>query len=116
MSIGKICSYDTMISVTFYRKKRLKSLRWVELNQQIDSLLAQSSQLRFWRDCLWDAVELVDWRSSKIRDRAINHWLAEETLKGMNQLPHPRIQKLVERLEAQFPEMLTFLDGIVQPP
>ena len=103
-------------------EKRLRKLwneatfaEWVELNQQIDSLLAQSSQLRFWRGCLWDAVELVDWRSGEIRDRAINQWLAEETLKGMKQLPHPRIQKLVERLEAQFSEMLTFLDGIVQP-
>jgi len=89
--------------------------QWAALDAQIDSLLEQSSRLRFWRDCLWDAVELVDWRSGEIRDRAINQWLADETLHGLRQLPHPRIQQLAERLAAQLPEMLTFLDGIAQP-
>ena len=88
---------------------------WVELNEQFDHLLAQINQLRFWHECLWDAVELVDWRSGEIRDRALNQWLADETLKGIQQLPHPRIQKLAERLENQLSEMLTFLDGIAQP-
>jgi hypothetical protein len=31
--------------------------------------------------------------------RAIHQWLAEETLNGIKQLPHPRVQKLVEGLE-----------------
>jgi hypothetical protein len=88
---------------------------WAELNEQFDHLLAQIDRLRFWHECLWDAVELVDWRNGEIRQRAINQWLAEETLKGIKQLPHPRIQKLAERLENQLPEMLTFLDGIVEP-
>jgi hypothetical protein len=88
---------------------------WVELNEQFDHLLAQINRLRFWHECLWDAVELVDWRSGEIRHRALNQWLADETLKGIKQLPHPRIQKLAERLENQLPEMLTFLDGIAQP-
>jgi hypothetical protein len=88
---------------------------WVELNKQFDHLLAQINRLRFWHECLWDAVELVDWRSGEIRDRALNRWLADETLKGIKQLPHPRIQKLAERLENQLPEMLTFLNGIAQP-
>jgi hypothetical protein len=88
---------------------------WLVQEEQITSLLEQSSRLRFWRDCLWDAVELVDWRSGEIRDRAINQWLADETLKGIRQLPHPRIQKLAERLTAQLPEMLTFLETIAQP-
>jgi hypothetical protein len=88
---------------------------WVELNEQFDHLLAQVNRLRFWHDCLWDAVELVDWRSGEIRDRALNQWLANETLKGIQQLPHPRIQKLADRLENQLPEMLTFLDGIAHP-
>jgi hypothetical protein len=88
---------------------------WVVQEEQIASLLEQSSRLRFWRDCLWDAVELVDWRSGEIRDRTINQWLADETLNGIRQLPHPRIQKLAERLTAQLPEMLTFLEAITQP-
>ena len=88
---------------------------WVVLNEQFDNLVAQINRLCFWHGCLWDAVELVDWRNGEIRQRAINQWLAEETLKGIKQLPHLRIQKLVERLENQLPEMLTFLDGIVEP-
>ena len=58
---------------------------------------------------------MVDWRNGEIRNRAINQWLADETLKGIKQLSHPRIQKLAERLEKQLPDMLTFLDGIAQP-
>ena len=88
---------------------------WVQPYEQFENLLAQINQLSFWYGCLWDAVELVDWRNGEIRQRAINQWLAEETLKGIKQLPHPRIQKLAERLEEQLPEMLTFLDGILEP-
>ncbi len=89
--------------------------KWAEIETQFDELARQINTLSFWRGCLWDAVELVDWRNGEIRDRAINQWLAEETLKGIQQLPHPRIRQLAERLEKQLPEMLTFLDGIVQP-
>lgn len=88
---------------------------WVKLDEPMQDLLAQSQRLRFLRSCLWDAVELVDWRSGEIRDRPINQWLADETLKEMKRLPHARIQKLVERLEDVVPEMLTFLDGLAQP-
>lgn len=88
---------------------------WVKPYEQFENLLAQINQLSFWYGCLWDAVELVDWRNGEIRQRAINQWLAEETLKGIKQLPHPRIHKLAERLEEQLPEMLTFLDGILEP-
>jgi len=89
--------------------------QWVTVTQRADRLLEQSAQLRFWRACLWDAVEVVDLRSGEIRDRAINQWLLTETLAGMRQLTHPRIQKLVERLDAQAPELLTFLDSLAQP-
>ena len=89
--------------------------KWIKPYEQFENLLAQIDQLSFWYGCFWDAVELVDWRNGEIRNRAINQWLAEETLKGIKQLPHPRIQKLVEGLEKQLPEMLTFLDGIVEP-
>ena len=87
----------------------------LQVDQQMEDLLAQSSRLHFLRGCLWDAVELVDWRSGEIRNRAINQWLADETLREMKRLPHARIQKLVERLEDVLPEMLTFLDSLAQP-
>jgi hypothetical protein len=89
--------------------------KWLEHNQQFEDLLAQIKALTFWLGCLWDAVELVDWRNGEIRNRAINQWLADETLKGIKQLSHPRIKKLAERLESQLPEMLTFLDEIATP-
>jgi hypothetical protein len=89
--------------------------QWVKPYEQLENLLTQIDRLSFWYGCFWDAVELVDWRNGDIRPRAINQWLAEETLKGIRQLPHPRIQKLVEGLEKQWPDMLTFLDGILEP-
>jgi len=103
-------------------EKRLKK-GWVEadfselvkLSLEIDDLLAQGDRLRFWLSCLWDAVELVDWRSGEIRNLEINQWLALESFKEMQKLSHPRIQKLVERLDGVFPEMLTFLDRIALP-
>ena len=90
-------------------------VKWVKPYEQLENLLTQIDRLSFWYGCLWDAVELVDWRNGEIRHRAINQWLAEETLKGIQQLPHPRIQKLADGLEKQLPEMLTFLDGILEP-
>jgi hypothetical protein len=90
-------------------------VEWAALSEQCDDLLAQIDHLSFWLECLWESVELVDWRCGDIRSRAINQWLADESLKGIQQLAHPRIQKLAERLENQLPEMLTFLDGIAQP-
>ena len=68
-------------------------VQWVGAYEQLEALLTQIDQLSFWRGCLWDAVELVDWRNGEIRHRAINQWLADETLKGIQQLSHPRIQK-----------------------
>lgn len=78
--------------------------KWVKPYEQLENLLTQIDRLSFWYGCLWDAVELVDWRNAEIRNRAINQWLAEETLKGIRQLPHPRIQKLGEGLEKQLPK------------
>jgi hypothetical protein len=89
--------------------------QWVAVTQRADSLLAQSVQLRDGYADLWEAVEVVDRRNGEIRDRAFNQWWLEETLARLRQLAPPRIQKLVERLDAQAPELLTFLDGLAQP-
>jgi hypothetical protein len=88
---------------------------WVKPYEKLEHLLAQIKQLSFWHGCLWDAVELVDWRNGEISTLAIHQWLAEETLQGIQLLPHPRIQKLAQRLAEQLPEMLTFLDAILEP-
>lgn len=83
--------------------------------ERAERLLAQSAQLRFWRAMLWEAVELVDWRNGEIRDRAFNQWLWDESLAALQRLDHPRIRKLVERLQTQASELLTFLTGVAQP-
>jgi hypothetical protein len=88
---------------------------WAATTQRAERLLAQSAQLRFWREMLWEAVELVDWRNGEIRDRAFNQWLWDESLAALQRLDHPRIQKLVERLRTQAPELLTFLASVEQP-
>jgi hypothetical protein len=69
-----------------------------------------SGEVRFWYGCLCDALEIVDWRSGEIRDRAINQWLLEETIRGLQQLDHSRVKKLVTHLQDQQDELLTFLD------
>ena len=84
--------------------------QWVAQTEPVERLLAQCSVMRFWYESLWDAVELVDWRSGEIRDRAINAWLFQETLNGLRAIEHPRVQKLVDRLSEQRHELLTFLD------
>ena len=106
-------------------ERREKSLRkrwsepgfadWAATTERAERLLEQSAQLRFWRELLWDAVELVDWRNGEIRDRTFNQWLLDESLAALQRLDHPRIQKLVERFRTQAPELLTFLAGVEQP-
>ena len=90
-------------------------VEWATATERAERLLYQSDRLRFWRGCLWEAVEIVDVANGEIRDRAINGWVLAESLAGLNDLDHPRIQKLTERLQAQAPELLTFLDDLVQP-
>jgi hypothetical protein len=110
------------LEVADHLEKRLRKAwdetlfaKWVEVDTQMNALLAQSHQLSLLRGYLWDAVELVDGRSGEIRSRAINQWLAEEALKEMKQLSHERIHKLATRLEDVLPDILTFLDGIDPP-
>jgi len=89
--------------------------QWVAQTEQGERLLAQCSAMRFWYENLWDAVELVDWRSGELRDRAINTWLLHETLNGLRTIDHPRVQKLVDRLLEASDDLLTFLDLFTPP-
>ena len=85
---------------------------WVEASDTAEALVEMSAELRFWRSCLCDALEIVDWRSGEIRDREINQWLLDETIQGLRQLDHLRIRALLTYLEAQREELLTFLDWL----
>ena len=88
---------------------------WVSLVEHSEDIRYQIEQLRFWQDCLRDACEIVDLCSGEIRNSAINRWLLDETLQGLGQLTHPRIQKFTKKLAAQAPDLLTFLAGLLQP-
>lgn len=89
--------------------------KWVSLTECSEALRQQASRLRFWGDCLQDSVEIVDLCSGEIRDANINGWLLGETLAGLRQLDHPRIQVLTDKLTAQAPDLLTFLNALAQP-
>jgi hypothetical protein len=85
---------------------------WAEVEEKAERLVEMSGQVRFWRGCLCDALEIVDWRSGEIRDREINAWLLGETIQGLRQVDHPRVKKLVTYLRKQQDELLTFLDWL----
>jgi len=90
-------------------------VEWSSLTERSDTLRQQAARLRFWGDCLQDSVEIVDLRSGEIRDFAINAWMLNETLAGLRQLDHPRIQTLTDKLVAQAPDLPTFLNAMTQP-
>lgn len=85
---------------------------WLQADDEAERLVNLSAQVRCWRGHLCDALELVDWRSGEIRDRAINEWLLNEVIRELHQLDHPRVRKLVTYLKGQQAEMLTFLDWL----
>ena len=61
---------------------------------------------------LVDALELVDWRSGEIRERAINDWLLTETLAALERIDHPKVQKWVKTLRRHQSQLLTSLDWL----
>ena len=65
-----------------------------------------------WLAHLIDALELVDWRSGEIRERAINDWLLDETLSAMSLIEHPVVLKWVKTLRRHQAQLLTSLDWL----
>ena len=75
-------------------------------------LYEQHDQFAHWLVHLVDALELVDWRSGEIRERATNDWLLTETLTALERIDHPRVQKWVKTLRRHQPQLLTSLDWL----
>lgn len=65
-----------------------------------------------WLSHLSDALELVDWRSGEIRERATNEWLLAETLTAMSRIDHPAVLKWVKSLRRHQAQLLTALDWL----
>ncbi len=71
-----------------------------------------------WLSHLYDAFELVDWRSGEIRDREIGEWLVEETVTAMAAIDDSRVQKWAKTLRRHQHQLLTalgWLDTSLQP-
>jgi hypothetical protein len=77
-----------------------------------ERLYEQYAEFACWFEHLCDALEVVDWRSGEIRDRAINEWLLEETLTALETIDHPRVQKWVKTLRHYQTQLLTCLDWL----
>ncbi len=77
-----------------------------------ERLYEQYAEFACWLEHLCDALEVVDWRSGEIRDRATNEWLLEETLKALETIDHPRIRKWVKTLRRYQSQLLTCLDWL----
>lgn len=75
-------------------------------------LYDQHDQFAHWLVHLGDALQLVDWRSGEIRERATNEWLLTETLAALERIDHPRVQKWVKTLRRHQPQLLTSLDWL----
>jgi hypothetical protein len=75
-------------------------------------LYEQHATFADWLTHLVDALELVDWRSGEIRDRAINEWLLEETLTAMSDIDQPCVQKWLKTLRRHQSQLLTCLDWL----
>jgi hypothetical protein len=75
-------------------------------------LYEQYDQFAHWLNHLVDALELVDWRSGEIRERATNDWLLTETLAALERIDHPKVQKWVKTLRRHHPQLLTSLDWL----
>ncbi|MCP4422836.1 MAG: hypothetical protein GY805_40010 [Chloroflexi bacterium] len=72
----------------------------------------QHADFAEWLSHLYDALELVDWRSGEIRDREINEWLLNETLAAMNDIEYPPVLKWVKTLRNHQPQLITSLDWL----
>jgi len=79
---------------------------------QEERLYAQLDEFACWFDHLCDALEVVDWRSGEIRNRAINEWLLTETLAALAAIDHSRVHKWVKTLRRHQGQLLTFLDWL----
>ena len=77
-----------------------------------EQLYEQHDTVNEWLGHLYDALELVDWRSGEIRERSVNEWLLEETLTAMEQMDQYRVKKWVKTLRPHQSQLLTSLDWL----
>ena len=84
--------------------------QYIPAVEKMELLFEQHDAFEMWAEHLYDALELVDWRSGEIRDRSISTWLLDETLNALSGIDHPRVQTFVKTLRRHQHNLLTFLD------
>jgi hypothetical protein len=77
-----------------------------------EKLYDQHAHFSLWFDHLCDALEVVDWRSGEIRDKATNQWLLTESLAALAQLDHASVQSWVKTLRRHQSSLLTWMDWL----
>jgi len=86
--------------------------KYIPALEKETQLYDQHAAFSEWLGHLCDALEVVDWRNGEIRDCAINGWLLEETLCGLEAIDHKRVQTWVRSLRRHQHQLLTFLDWL----
>lgn len=79
---------------------------------KMERLLAQHDAFAQCRAHLADGLEVVDWRSGEVRDRALNDWLLGEILQLLAAIDHPSVRKFVRTLRRYRRQLLTYLDWL----
>ena len=85
---------------------------WLAAELKAETMIELAAEFRFWYGCVCDSLELVDWRSGEIRDRAINQWLLDECLSALADLDHPKIRSWLTYIKNQSDQLFTFLDWL----
>jgi hypothetical protein len=85
---------------------------WLTAELKAEALLDLSAEFRFCYACVCDSLELVDWRSGEIRDRAINQWLLDETIQLLSNFEHPKIKDWLTYINNQYEQLFTYLDWL----
>lgn len=85
---------------------------WLAAELKAEAMIELAAAFRFWYGCVCDSLELVDWRSGEIRERAINQWLLDECLQALAAFEHPKIRGWLTYIKNQSDQLFTYLDWL----
>lgn len=85
---------------------------WLAAELKAEALIELSAEFRFHYGCVCDSLEVVDWRSGEIRDRAINQWLLDETIQALSAFKQTKIKDWLTYIKNQVDQLFTYLDWL----
>lgn len=117
----KKAAYGAISTVINLEKRLLKKWddtlfeeKYIPAVTKEEQAIEQYDEFEEWLGHLCDALELVDIRSGEIREAAVNQWLLEEVITGMEGIEHNLIEKYAKTLRNHQSQLLTFLDWIAE--